>query len=204
MKRQVQNRVHVHRQRVTYQDRVTGLALHAFWYAFLVATAGTGLWGVWVGFYSIGHLILLAFLAGAFAGGLAGLIVLLVKDRAWALGQVQVPHVELQQPDPVAPAVADQPLTRQYAPGQWRYGRHKLTADQLLALAKYVVVDGGRSLSGRKLQAAGVIQDRLQDARPLQEDMIGLGYAVTDGHTTVATAALVDYLKKFTPPPQNG
>lgn len=189
--------------RVRWDQAVAVLARTAAWYGGLLAAGVAAVLVILssprVPLLDAAGVILFSGLAAA--GGI-GLIVLLHQDGRYDYEGITRRRLPAEAPAEDAGRVADAkpgPLYRHRGPNAIQYGKVKLTPAQKAALA-HLLATGELSLSGRKLAAAGVIIDRIQEAPPLHADLLALGYATRRGQTVEATADLLDHLEPFLPP----
>lgn len=195
------------RPRVRWEGVVLGLARAAAWYSFVLMASVAALGVLTANLHGRGiglveGLALVLFSGLAAAGGV-GLIVLLYQDHRFDYEQVtrRILPGQPAEPDQVARPLAAGPLHRRLSRQAIRYGRVRLSVEQKVSLARMIHQARELSLSGRRLEAHGVITDRTTQARELQEDLLALGYARKEGQTLVATPDLADILEEWLPPP---
>lgn len=144
--------------------------------------------------------VLLVLSGGLLSAGFFALGLLIVKDLFFPYMQ---PFETIRAIDPAQASSAMQaaPLMVQEAPNIWRYGKHKLEPDRLLALAQAILQGGETRISQNKLAEWGVVIGKTsQEAKQLKADLVYLGYGIEAGNNELSvTPSLVAYLQEKFP-----
>lgn len=204
---------------VKWDQAVVKLAILGAEFAWLV---GAALAGLWVIYFNYNHQLdpirpplswwvslVIPALAGSVLAGIVGLTISILKDWGYEYDQVKNRRVASDDPplDQELDPLDAGPLERRVAGGRIIRGQVNLTTEQKLALASMVVESKETVLSGRKLEAYGVIPDRNARHRggqktvvqALHEDLLRAEYGAQDGASVAITQRGYDYLEGLIP-----